>query len=152
MTRGQVARRLGKSLATVRRLEGILLHPERDARGVHHFDEIEVDALADRIADGDVAVWKRLRGSDDTGNEIPLGSGACPHCAEAASKLQAMRDELLEQQSRFGVDWPRSRVIRTTRRRAFGPSVLSSSETFVTSSLRSKARDGRSRLHRLDEP
>jgi len=46
MTRKQVADRLGRSLATVRRLEGHLLHPRRDARGVHHFDRGEVERLA----------------------------------------------------------------------------------------------------------
>jgi hypothetical protein len=100
MTRGQVARRLGKSLATVRRLEGILLHPERDARGVHHFDENEVDALADRIADGDVTVWQQLRGNDG-GEDLPMGHGSCPHCTEVDLKLQTLQNELVEQQSRF---------------------------------------------------
>lgn len=49
LTRSQVARRLGRSLATVRRLEGKELHPERDARGVHRFDPLEVAALGDRL-------------------------------------------------------------------------------------------------------
>jgi hypothetical protein len=47
LTRSQVARRLGKSLATVRRLEGSSLHPSRDDNGVHWFDESEVQRLAD---------------------------------------------------------------------------------------------------------
>jgi len=47
LTRSQVARRLGKSLATVRRLEGSSLHPRRDDNGVHWFDESEVKRLAD---------------------------------------------------------------------------------------------------------
>jgi hypothetical protein len=47
LTRSQVARRLGKSLATVRRLEGSSLHPRRDDNGVHWFDESEVQRLAD---------------------------------------------------------------------------------------------------------
>jgi fructose-1,6-bisphosphatase/sedoheptulose 1,7-bisphosphatase-like protein len=100
MTRGQVARRLGKSLATVRRLEGVLLHPQRDARGVHHFDANEVDALADRIADGDVTVWQQLRGNDGD-VEFPLGHGACPRCSEAEAKTEALQNELHEQQNRF---------------------------------------------------
>jgi len=54
MTRKQVALRLGKSLATVRRIEGVLLHPTRDARGVHQFDDSEVEALARRVMDGHV--------------------------------------------------------------------------------------------------
>jgi hypothetical protein len=46
LTRAQVARRLGKSIATVRRLEGSQLHPRRDASGVFRFDEAEVSRLA----------------------------------------------------------------------------------------------------------
>ena len=45
LTRIQVARRLGKSIATVRRLEGRVLFPHRDWRGVHRFDEWEVERL-----------------------------------------------------------------------------------------------------------
>lgn len=45
LTRSQVARRLGKSIATVRRLEDRALHPVRGARGVRLFDEWEVDRL-----------------------------------------------------------------------------------------------------------
>lgn len=46
LTRVQVARRLGKSIATVRRLEGSQLHPRRDASGVLRFDDAEVHRLA----------------------------------------------------------------------------------------------------------
>jgi len=46
LTRSGVAKRLGKSLATVRRMEGVELHPTRDERGVHHFDPEEVEAVA----------------------------------------------------------------------------------------------------------
>jgi hypothetical protein len=45
----QVARRLGKSVATVRRLEGAQLHPYVDASGVHRFDVREVERLARRL-------------------------------------------------------------------------------------------------------
>jgi len=45
LTRSQVARRLGKSVATVRRLEGIVLHPKTDRRGTKRFDAHEVEAL-----------------------------------------------------------------------------------------------------------
>lgn len=54
MTRTEVARYLGKSVATVRRAEGVHLHPKRDHRGVHHFAPAEVRALADAIQRGDV--------------------------------------------------------------------------------------------------
>ena len=46
LTRSQVARRLNKSLATVRRLEGWKLHPRRDANGIHRFDPEEVKRLS----------------------------------------------------------------------------------------------------------
>lgn len=41
---------MGKSIATVRRLEGSGLHPRRDANGVHRFDHIEVENVASRYA------------------------------------------------------------------------------------------------------
>jgi hypothetical protein len=43
LTRAEVARRLGKSIATVRRLEYRVLHPARDERGVFRFDEADVE-------------------------------------------------------------------------------------------------------------
>lgn len=51
ITRAQVARRLGRSIATVRRLEGSVLHPSRDVDGVYRFDASEVDrVVAERAA------------------------------------------------------------------------------------------------------
>ncbi len=50
MTRTDVARRLGKSVATVRRLEGVELHPTVDEGGVHLFEEAEVERLANRLS------------------------------------------------------------------------------------------------------
>lgn len=43
LTRAEVARQLGKSIATVRRLEYRVLFPSRDARGILRFEESEVD-------------------------------------------------------------------------------------------------------------
>jgi|GEM_PF-2169693 len=51
LTRSQVAKRIGRSLATVRRLEGSALHPEVDSRGIHRFDEREVAAVARSVKD-----------------------------------------------------------------------------------------------------
>ena len=45
LTRSQVAKRLGKSIATIRRMEGTELFPTRDARGVYRFDPKEVDQV-----------------------------------------------------------------------------------------------------------
>lgn len=64
LTRPAVARRLGTSVASVRRLEGRLLHPERNERGVWLFALDEVERLAASyapkhrrrsISDGEVA-------------------------------------------------------------------------------------------------
>jgi len=49
LTRGQVARRLGTSLSTVRRMEGELLKPIIGARGVHYFEETEIQAVFVRV-------------------------------------------------------------------------------------------------------
>lgn len=47
MTRVQVAKSIGRSISTVRRLEGHVLHPVPDGRGVNRFDEAEVAELAE---------------------------------------------------------------------------------------------------------
>ena len=43
LTRAEVAKRLGKSIATVRRLEYRVLFPSRDPRGVLRFEESDVE-------------------------------------------------------------------------------------------------------------
>lgn len=45
LTRKQVAERLRRSVATVRRLEGHVLHPRRDAHGTYRFSSDEVEQL-----------------------------------------------------------------------------------------------------------
>lgn len=50
LTRSQVAHRLGKSIATVRRMEGELLFPVVDGQGVHRFDAEEVELLGEERA------------------------------------------------------------------------------------------------------
>ena len=49
LTRGQVARRLGMSLSSVRRMEGEQLKPIVDERGVHYFEETEIQAVFVRV-------------------------------------------------------------------------------------------------------
>ena len=65
MTRAQVAKRLGKSIATVRRLEGVALHPVVDADGVHWFDPDEVErfkqGLARRASGSGRSAWLRAQ-------------------------------------------------------------------------------------------
>ena len=46
LTRAEAAKLLGVSVATVRRMEGITLHPSLDAFGRHVFDRAEVHAVA----------------------------------------------------------------------------------------------------------
>jgi hypothetical protein len=45
LTRSEVARRLGVSLTTLRRMEGKTLHPVTGPGGVRFFDETEVEAV-----------------------------------------------------------------------------------------------------------
>jgi hypothetical protein len=63
-----VARRLRRSISSVRRLERHELFPVRDARGVHWFDEGEVDELARRLARGEVTA---AQGAWLSGGEQP---------------------------------------------------------------------------------
>jgi hypothetical protein len=54
LTRAQVAERIGKSIATVRRLQhGGELDSRRDWRGVHLFDEWDVAELVERYSSGE---------------------------------------------------------------------------------------------------
>jgi hypothetical protein len=96
MTRKQVALRLGKSVATVRRIEGVLLYPARDARGVHHFDVSEVDALARRVKNGHVHLCQAFR---PTGRET-YNAGTrepCERCISLKRRVAALLEELDEQ-------------------------------------------------------
>lgn len=92
LTRSQVARRIGRSLATVRRLEGKELHPRSDARGVNRFDPGEVDALAERLM--------------ETGSVPGLSDGGPENCegdwrqdAQRIRELAADVDDLRRQLS-----------------------------------------------------
>jgi septal ring factor EnvC (AmiA/AmiB activator) len=66
MTRGQVAKRLGKSVATVRRMEGRELHPSRDRNGVFQFDPAEVERVAQGRGDHTGAHARRSSWLNDT--------------------------------------------------------------------------------------
>ncbi len=71
MTRSQVAKRLGKSIATVRRMEGVELFPTRDGRGVFRFDPAEVEAVA----------AGHTRNSADTAGLVRAGGAPTEHDA-----------------------------------------------------------------------
>jgi len=85
LTRSQVAKRLGKSVATVRRIEGVLLAPWQDARGIYRFDPVDVDRLVNDIARGDVALWEEMRADD--------GASRLVKSAERASSWRGDADQ-----------------------------------------------------------
>jgi hypothetical protein len=89
MTRTEVARYLGKSIATVRRAEGVHLHPRQDHRGVNRFAPAEVRALAQAIRRGEV----RLA-------QITFGQRAEARTESPDERIvQPLRSELLELRS-----------------------------------------------------
>lgn len=96
MTRREVAKRLGKSVAAVRRLEGVHLHPARDSRGVHRFDEDDVEALAERVASGEVSIWREISPASDFGGELPPNF-SCQHCSILEDQLSGLRQQLERQ-------------------------------------------------------
>ena len=57
LTRGQVARRLGLSLSTVRRMERVQHKPIVGERGVRYFEETEIQTVLVRV--------RRMRMPDD---------------------------------------------------------------------------------------
>jgi len=88
-------------VATVRRLEGVLLHPARDARGIHRFADEEVEDLARKIESGAVTVWQELRrdaaNTAHDASPVEFGSGdRCASCAGLEQELQALRDDFDE--------------------------------------------------------
>jgi Helix-turn-helix domain len=96
MTRQQVAKRLGRSVATVRRLEGGRLRPTQDSRGVHQFDPDEVDALARDVESGRVALWHDL-GTEFGDLATTVRTGTCPRCVQLEQDM--LRScELLDQE------------------------------------------------------
>jgi len=93
MTRKQVAQRLGKSLATVRRIEGVLLHPTQDARGVHRFNCDEVEALARDIERGRQPLARSMRGdAGEPSNDFPWRDDTASNSA-LLKELDQLRKE-----------------------------------------------------------
>jgi hypothetical protein len=68
LTRGQVAQRLGLSLSTVRRMEGVQLNPIIGERGVHYFEETEIRTVLVRV--------RRTRMRDDEQADGMLAAAA----------------------------------------------------------------------------
>ena len=94
MTRKQVADRLGRSIATVRRLEVTLLHPHRDARGVHHFDRNEVEQLARDLNSGRISLGRNQASSTGDGDWDGETETECQRCSSLQEQVDALTDEL----------------------------------------------------------
>jgi hypothetical protein len=92
LTRAGVAKRLQRSIATVRRLEGRELFPWRDARGVHRFNEGEVNALARALELESVpaarGTWLRCRRSERSRFKPNLDAQS-----PVSTQLQGLRTE-----------------------------------------------------------
>lgn len=93
MTRGQVARRLGKSVATVRRLEGSLLHPRRDASGVLRFNPTEVDRVARGMRQGNLRPPLSSFRTDEFESDNDEDEALDPEEIEHRAKLQRYEAE-----------------------------------------------------------
>ncbi|MEI9935585.1 MAG: hypothetical protein WDO69_00035 [Pseudomonadota bacterium] len=63
LTRGEVARRLGLSLSSVRRMEGVQLKPIVGERGVRYFEETEIQTVLVRVRRTRVPVDERADGT-----------------------------------------------------------------------------------------
>lgn len=85
LTRGQVSDRLNLSVSTVRRYEGVRLHPTVDENDVRWFDAAEVASLAAELVNK--AATKRARGS----------LAATAHQARSPGETAALVFERLEQ-------------------------------------------------------
>jgi hypothetical protein len=90
LTRAEVAKRLGKSIATVRRLEYRVLYPERDERGVLRFDEADVERARrdpDSLRVYARSRWLEEKVRDDAQRrrEVPTGSGRSSRKNRAAT-------------------------------------------------------------------
>jgi hypothetical protein len=96
LTRNGVAKRLGKSVATVRRLEGYELWPYVDHNGVHRFPEEQVRRLQVRLGAGQKPVaaqgeWLRQSKRTD-GRNLPetkrVSDGASSNFERAAARQE----------------------------------------------------------------
>lgn len=98
MTRQQVAKRLGRSVATVRRLEGNRLHARQDARGVHYFDPDEVEALARDIDQGEITLWQEL-GPTSGARATHNVARDCERCTYLEEQIRTLRGQLDDQRA-----------------------------------------------------
>lgn len=103
LTRAGVGRRLGKSIATVRRMEGVELHPTVDGRGVHWFDLREVDAIA---ASGTRGTRHRV-GLDATGTRAQC---ELQHLVDEGLDPSAEADDAVKAAGRSAIHMAEARV------------------------------------------
>ena len=78
-------------MATVRRLEGVYLHPVVDPSGVHRFNPREVDALAREIEKP--RELRKVEPSEITSSESE-GFAACIDCARLRERVKHLEAEL----------------------------------------------------------
>lgn len=89
LTRSAVAKRLERSRATVRRLEGVELFPRVDASGVHRFNLNEVDAVARRLRAGEATA---ARGKWLYGQEEPPRKRRAERAANSPLEANLLRE------------------------------------------------------------
>jgi hypothetical protein len=103
LTRGQVARRLGLSLSTVRRMEGVQLKPIVGDRGVRYFEETEIQTVLVRV--------RRTRMPGDERADGTLGAAAFTRFRNGADVVAVVTElrEPPEKIERLFADWKRLR-------------------------------------------
>lgn len=130
LTRSGVAKRLGKSLATVRRMEGAELHPTRGSNGVHLFDPDEVDAVArgetvdrsrrisDLVVRGHIEESDAQTGSDTESDRriARLEAEISRQREEHATDMKRLRQEGLKRESREAAE--RDHVVHAAKAQA----------------------------------
>jgi hypothetical protein len=104
LTRGQVARRLGLSLSTVRRMEGVQLKPIVGERGVRYFEETEIQAVFVRV--------RRTRMPDDEHADGTLAAAAFTRFRDGADVVAVVEElrEPPEKVERLFEHWKRLRA------------------------------------------
>jgi hypothetical protein len=103
LTRGQVARRLGLSLSTVRRMEGEQLNPIVGARGVRYFEETEIQTVLVRV--------RRTRMPDDERADGALAAAAFTLFRNGVAVVAVVKElrESPEKVEKLFEDWKRLR-------------------------------------------
>jgi hypothetical protein len=103
LTRGQVARRLGLSLSTVRRMEGVQLKPIVGQRGIRYFEETEIQAVFVRV--------RRTRVPDDDRADGTLAAAAFALFRSGADVIAVVEElrEAPEKIERLFEHWKRLR-------------------------------------------